>query len=253
MTCCVIWRTAFRVSKVGAALGGVQAVASGGISGWLLADPGATSSRASSEPGCSSSASTSSRGSWSRRPTSSMMFESRKSAFNASASMWPTVAPPAPNCRPIVMTGTADIVPPLPTLICPPSPHRGEGRGEGREKRNPCSPPSPHRGEGRGEGREQQNPCKDDWRAQQLAGTSTNATQSVHGPTRPRTPGESELRRGACLVDPASQAFGRAQVPEAARLGHVCCRLRLPPGQIGDRDRWRHPRRGGSPEGCQTD
>ena len=99
-----------RVSNVGAALGGLQAADSAGIKGSVLAEPSATRSRASSEPGCSSSASTSSFGSWSRWATSSMISESRKSAFSRVASMRPTVAPPAPNCRPIVMTGTALIV-----------------------------------------------------------------------------------------------------------------------------------------------
>ena len=50
MTCWVIWSTAFLVSKVGTALGGVQAVASGGISGSLLARLLVALGSASTEP-----------------------------------------------------------------------------------------------------------------------------------------------------------------------------------------------------------
>src|SRR6266404_3312999 len=108
ITCCVISRTARRVSKTGSALGGVQAEPdSGGIIGSVFAAPSARSSRLSSEPGCSSSASTSSLGSSSLWATSSISSESRKSALSLVASMWPTVLPPAPICRPIVMTGMA--------------------------------------------------------------------------------------------------------------------------------------------------
>src|SRR6266446_6931337 len=108
ITCCVISRTARRVSKTGSALGGVQAEpVSGGIIGSVLAAPSARSSRLSNDPGCSSSASTSSLGSSSRWATSSISSESRKSALSLVASMWPTVLPPAPICRPMVMTGMA--------------------------------------------------------------------------------------------------------------------------------------------------
>src|SRR5713226_3617915 len=108
ITCCVISRTARRVSNTGSALGGVQAEpVSGGIIGSVLAAPRASNSRLRSEPGCSSSASTSSRDSSSRWATSSMSSESRKSALSLVASIWPTVLPPAPICRPMVMTGMA--------------------------------------------------------------------------------------------------------------------------------------------------
>src|SRR3989442_14177934 len=62
-----------------------------------------------------------------------MISESRKSAFSSSASIRPTVAPPAPNCRPTVITGTGQ-------LSGTPSPRRGEGWGEGPRKEHPPLP-----------------------------------------------------------------------------------------------------------------